>query len=96
MKQKVFGGKQAGLLMGQLAGLVMLLAGCAGAPTVTVSTAEVQQQFKGKTVAQALEETEATMASAQQQELAFYSPGFFAVATKALDEARFLILAPKE
>lgn len=74
----------------------MMLAGCAGAPKVTVSAAETQQQFKGKTVAQALEETEATMAKAQQDGLAFYSPGFFAVAKKALDDARFLVLAPKE
>ena len=74
----------------------MILAGCAGAPKVTVSTAEAQQQFKGKTVAQALEETEAVMAKAQQDGLAFYSPGFFAVAKKALDDARFLVLAPKE
>jgi len=61
-----------------------------------VSSEEVQQQFKGKTVAQVLEETETSMASARQQALAFYSPGFFAVAKKALDEARFLVLAPKE
>jgi hypothetical protein len=63
---------------------------------VPVSVAEAQQQFKGKTVAQALEETEAAMASAEQAELAFYSPGFFAIAKKALAEARFLALAPKE
>jgi hypothetical protein len=74
----------------------MILAGCAGAPTVSVNAAEAQQQFKGKTVAQALEETEAAMTQAQQHELAFYSPGFFAVAKKALDEAHFLVLAPAE
>lgn len=75
---------------------VLWLAGCAGAPSVTVGTAEVQQQFSGKTVTQALEETEAAMTSARQAELAFYSPGFFAQAVRALDEARFLILAPKQ
>ena len=93
MKQMYLGKKWAGLLAGLLA---VLLVGCAAGPTVSVSKAEVQQQFKGKSVAQALEETEATMTNAQQQELAFYSPGFFTLATKALEEARFLILAPKE
>lgn len=75
---------------------VLWLAGCAGAPSVTVGTAEAQQQFSGKTVTQALEETEAAMTSARQAELGFYSPGFFAQAVRALDEARFLILAPKQ
>jgi hypothetical protein len=83
------------LKVGLAVGL-LLLAACAGAPKVTVDAAEVQQQFEGKTVAQALEETEAAMARAEQGELAFYSPGFFAVAKRALEEARFLKLAPKE
>ena len=76
--------------------VAMILAGCVGAPKVTVNAAEVQQQFKGKTVAEALAETEAAMAQAEQNELGFYSPGFFTVAKKALEEARFLALAPKE
>lgn len=78
--------------------LLVLLAivGCAGAPKVQVSAVEAQQQFEGKTVAEVLEATEAEMANAQQQELAFYSPGFFGVAKKALEEAQFLVLAPKE
>ncbi len=76
--------------------LVLLLSACVNTPKVVVDTAEAQQQFKGKTVAQALKETEAGMARAEQDQLAFYSPGFFAVAQKALDEARFLMLAPKE
>ncbi|MCF6254708.1 MAG: hypothetical protein L3K25_00100 [Gammaproteobacteria bacterium] len=75
---------------------LVLLTACASEPKVVVDAIEVQQQFKGQTVAQALKETEATMARAEQDELAFYSPGFFAVAQKALDEARFLILEPKE
>jgi len=76
---------------------VLLLTACATSePKVAVDVAEVQQQFKGKTVAQALKETEAALARAEQDELAFYSPGFFAVAQKAVDEARFLMLAPKE
>ncbi len=75
---------------------LLLLTACASEPKVVVDAIEVQQQFKGKTVAQALKETEATMVRAEQDELAFYSPGFFAVAQKALDEARFLILEPKE
>jgi len=75
---------------------LVLLTACAGEPRVVVDVIEIQQQFKGKTVAQALKETETTMARAEQDELAFYSPGFFAVAQKALDEARFLMLEPKE
>ena len=75
----------------------LLLVGCAATPPkVTVDTAEVQQQFKGKTVAQAQQETEAAMARAEQDELAFYSPGFFATAQQALKDAQFLELAPKE
>ncbi len=61
-----------------------------------VDSAGIQQQFEGKTVAQALKETEADMIRAEREELAFYSPGFFAVAQKALSEARFLALEPKE
>ncbi|HEC18814.1 MAG TPA: hypothetical protein ENI97_05665 [Gammaproteobacteria bacterium] len=76
--------------------VLMLLAACASAPKVAVDTTEVQQAFKGKSVEQALEETEAAMARAEKDELDFYSPGFFSVAKKALDEARFLKLAPKE
>lgn len=79
-----------------LAAALLLLAACASAPRVNVDAAEVQQQFEGKTVAQALEEVEADMARAEQGELEFYSPGFFSVAKKALEEVRFLILAPKE
>jgi len=76
---------------------VLLLTACATSePKVAVDVAEVQQQFKGKSVAQALKETEATLARAEQDELAFYSPSFFAIAQKAVDEARFLMLAPKE
>lgn len=84
------GGLRVGLAVG-----LWLLAACASAPKVTVDVAEVQQQFKGKTVAEAMQETEADMARAEQGELAFYSPGFFSVAKRALEEARFLILAPK-
>lgn len=73
-----------------------LLAGCASAPKVVVDTAAVQQQFKGKTVKQALADTEAAMARAEEEELSFYSPGFYAVAQRALKDARFLMLAPKE
>jgi hypothetical protein len=74
-----------------------LLVGCAGAPPkVTVNASEVQQEFKDKTVKQALADTEAAMARAEQAELAFYSPGFYSVAQKALKDARFLILAPKQ
>jgi len=76
--------------------LVLLLTACASEPKVVVDATEVQQQFRGKTVTQALKETEAGMARARQDELAFYSPGFFAVAKKALEEAQFLALAPKE
>lgn len=75
----------------------LLLAGCATPPPkVTVDAAEVQQEFKGKTVKQAMADTEAAMARAEQEELAFYSPGFFAVAQQALKDAQFLALAPKE
>jgi hypothetical protein len=83
------------LNMGPGVGLLLLLAACAAAPKVMVDAAEVEQQFKDKTVAQALGETEAAMARAEQKELAFYSPGFFELAQKALAEARFLKLAPK-
>ena len=96
MNQVYLSNKWAGVLMGLLLALSLVLAGCKSAPTVSVSTTEAQQQFKGRTVAQALEETEVTMASAEKAELVFYSPGFFGVAKKALDEARFLVLAPKE
>jgi len=75
---------------------LVLLTACASEPKVVVDAAEVQQQFRGKTVTRALEETEASMARAERDELAFYSPGFFAVAQKALNDARFLALAPKE
>lgn len=96
MNQRFLNRKWAGLLVGLMASLLVLLTGCVAAPTVSVDPSEAQQQFKGKTVTQALEETEAVMAKAQQDELAFYSPGFFAVAKKALEDARFLVLAPKE
>ncbi|NOX93093.1 MAG: hypothetical protein GXP18_11795, partial [Gammaproteobacteria bacterium] len=75
---------------------LVLLTACAGEPKVVVDATEVRQQFEGKTVTQALKETEASMTRAERDELAFYSPGFFAIAQKALDEARFLALAPKE
>lgn len=96
MKLTYLSNKWSGLLLSLMMGLSVALAGCAGAPKVTVNAVEAQQQFKGKTVAQALAETEAAMAQAEQDELGFYSPGFFSVAKKALDEARFLALAPKE
>ncbi len=73
-----------------------LLAGCASVPQVSVDAKQVQLQFKGKTVKQAMADTEAAMDRAKQEELAFYSPGFFAVAQKALKDARFLMLAPKD
>ncbi len=76
--------------------LVLLLTACTSGPKVVVDTTEIQQWFEGKTVAQALKKTEASMARAKQDELAFYSPGYFAVGKKALNEAKFLALAPKE
>jgi hypothetical protein len=94
VESRIFRLKRACLL----AGLLVLFVGCAGTPPpkVTVDAADVQQQFQDKTVAQALEETEAAMTRAEKDELAFYSPGFFATAQKALKEAQFLALAPKE
>jgi len=93
MKKKNVGRKRGVYWLGIS---LVLLTACASEPKVVVDAIEIQQQFKGKTVAQALKETEATMARAEQDQLAFYSPGFFAVAQKALDEARFLALLPKE
>jgi len=74
----------------------LVVQGCSSTPTVLVDEKQVQQQFKGQTVAQVLEATKVMMADAQQQALDFYSPGFFEVANKAFKEATFLILAPKE
>ncbi|MDT8384820.1 MAG: hypothetical protein RRB22_10415 [Gammaproteobacteria bacterium] len=96
MNHRSWGNTGSGPLRALLISILLLLAGCAGAPSVTVDAAEAQQQFSGKSVAQALEETEAAMTRARQMELAFYSPGFFAQASKALEEARFLVLAPKQ
>lgn len=81
-------------LLGLMVSLVLV--GCVSAPTVTVDAVDAQKAFAGKTVDQALKETEATMLAVKGEDLAFYSPGFFGVSQKALEEARFLVLAPKE
>ena len=79
-----------------IAVLLLATSGCSNTPMVSVSEKQVQQQFKGKSIPQALKATEVMMVNAQQQGLAFYSPGFFDGAKKALETAKFLILAPKE
>jgi hypothetical protein len=58
---------------------------------VAVTAQEAQQQFKGKSLAQAAEETQAALDKARSEQLDFYSPGFFSVAQQAWQQAQPLL-----
>jgi Sec-independent protein translocase protein TatA len=76
--------------------LLALVSACANLPEVAVSAQEAQQQFKGKQVAEVIQETQAALDKARAEQLDFYSPGFFAVAQQALQQAQDLLAATKQ
>jgi hypothetical protein len=79
-----------------IVGLMLALVGaCATVPQVVVTAQEAQQHFKGKQVPEVVRETEAALGKAHDEQLDFYSPGFFAVAQQALQQARELLAATK-
>lgn len=79
-----------------IVGLLLALVGaCATVPQVTVTAQEAEQYFRGKQVTEVVRETEAALAKARDEQLDFYSPGFFAVAQQALQQARELLAATK-
>lgn len=75
--------------------LLALVSACATVPQVTVTAQEAEQYFRGKQVTEVVRETQAALDKARDEQLDFYSPGFFAVAQQALQQAREQLAAIK-